>query len=182
MKTHILYVGLALAVAVMGSPAQSRLLAQEPKDKKMIPGMDPAIFHLTVAEFTKDGVLMASHPVIVSVTYGTKVINVERPDGKAEPVTTAFAIPSIQLVTEKIDLKAIKSFVVTKDGKLEKLDTVKLPDMLKKPTPVLVGARDDGDPRLLELVRPGTIYLSIPPRLLDPPPETPPPLEKGLRR
>jgi hypothetical protein len=174
MKTHILYIGLVLAVAVMGSPGQSRLLAQEPKDKKMIPGTDPAVFHLTVAEFTKDGVLVASHPVIVSVTYGTKVITVKRPDGKAKPVTTMFAVPSIQLVTEKMDPKAIKSFVVTKEGKLEPLDAAKLPDMLKKPTPVLIGTRDEGDPRLLELVRPRTIYLSIPPRLLDPPPETPP--------
>lgn len=179
MKTHILYFGLVLAVVVMGSPAQSRLLAQEPKEKKMIPGMDPAIFHLTVAEFTKEGVLVASHPVIVRVTYGTKVITVKRPDGKAVPVTTMIAIPSIQLVTEKIDLKAIKSFVVTKEGKLEKLDTAKLPDMLKKPTPVLIGTRDEGDPSLLKLVRAGTIYLSIPPRLLDPPPPENPDKKKA---
>jgi len=175
MKTHILHIGLALAVMVMGLPAHSGLLAQEP-DKKMIPGMDPAIFYLTVAELTKGGVLVASHPVIVSVTYHEKVITVKRPDGKAEPVTTMFAIPSIQLVTEKIDLKAIKSFEVTNEGKLEQFDTAKLPDRLKTPTPVLVGTRDEGDPPLLKLVRPGTIYLSIPSRLLDPPPnaESPP--------
>ena len=179
MKTHILFVGMVLAVVAMGLLVQSRLLAQEPKDKKTIPGMDPAIFHLTVAEFTKGGVVVASHPVIVSVTYGTNVITVKRPDGKAEPVTMMFAIPSIQLVTEKIDPKAIKSFVVTKEGKLEPLDAAKLPDMLKKPTPVLIGTRDEGDPLLLQLVRPGTIYLSIPARLLEPQPENPPDKKKA---
>ena len=164
----VLSLAFCLGLAVIGSPARSRLLAQDLVDKKLIPGLVPAIFQLTVAEFTKDGIIVASHPVIVSVTYDTKLITVKLPDGTAEPVTTMVAIPSIQLVTEKIDLKAIKSYVVTKEGKLEQLDAAKLPDMLKTPTPVLIGTRDEGLPRLLELVRPGTIYLSIPPRLLEP--------------
>jgi hypothetical protein len=89
------------------------------------------------------------------------------------------AMGSPPIWPKKMDLKAIKSFVVTKEGKLEKLDTAKLPDMLKKPIPVLVGTRDEGDPKLLELVRPGTIYLSIPPRLLNPPPPENPDKKKA---
>ncbi len=74
-----------------------------------------------------------------------------------------------------VAVKSIKAFVVSKDGKLDPLAGTKLLDMIAKPTRVLVGEGADVDPRHLELIRAGTIYLAFPKATApeDGPPERP---------
>ena len=52
---------------------------------------------------------------------------------------------------------------MTRDGKLEAVETRKAVAHLKKPMAVLTGERAKADPRHLELVKPETLYLVIPP-------------------
>jgi hypothetical protein len=85
-----------------------------------------------------------------------------------QSITVARRGGYIELANETVPAKAINSFVVTKERKLEPLDAARLADLLKKRTPVLIGNSADVDPRHLELMAPGTIYLSIPPRLFLP--------------
>jgi hypothetical protein len=68
--------------------------------------------------------------------------------------------PVIRTVPCQVSANAIKAFVVTKEGKLEPLAQAKLLDALAKPTRVLTG-QADVDPRHLELIRAGTIYVVI---------------------
>ena len=86
----------------------------------------------------------------------------------------------VRSVKQKVAANSIKAFTVTKDGKLESLDRAKFLGMLTKPITVLVGDADV-DPRHLELIRPGTIYLVIdePSRPNEAPAKEPPGLKKG---
>jgi hypothetical protein len=81
-------------------------------------------------------------------------------------------------VKQLVQAKAIKSFVVTKEGKLEALEADKLADAIKKPTPVLLGESAEVDPRYLELIKPGTIYLAVPQQTGVPVTPVLPPMER----
>jgi hypothetical protein len=70
------------------------------------------------------------------------------------------AVPVFEKRT--VAVKSVKSFVVTQQGRLEALDAAQLPEKFKQATPVLIGAGPDVDPRHLELIRPGTVYLVLP--------------------
>jgi hypothetical protein len=83
-------------------------------------------------------------------------------EGKEVKVTEAVTIAKPVLVKTKLTAKECKFFVVAKEGKLEALDVKKAAAMLKKPTAVLTGDSAEVDPRNLEVVKPGTIYLVIP--------------------
>lgn len=110
----------------------------------------------------KDGAIEITRPKIQLVTYAeekTVAVQVMKVERRRE---------YIELAKETVPAKTINSFVVTKEGKLEPLDAAKLPDLLKKRTPVLIGNSADVDPRHPELMTPGTIYLSIPPGLFLP--------------
>jgi len=110
--------------------------------------------------------------------------NVRRPDGKVGQVsrtvktmvaqykeveTTAY-VPLWSTERKPVPVKACKFFVVTKDGKLEALDVEKATARLKKKTVVLTGDTTEVDPRRLELIKPGTLYLIVSP---SPPPAPP---------
>jgi hypothetical protein len=58
--------------------------------------------------------------------------------------------------------KDCKFFVVAKEGKLEAIDLKKAAARLTKPTAVLTGEGAEADPRNLEVVKPGTLYLVMP--------------------
>ena len=66
-------------------------------------------------------------------------------------------------------VKSCKFFTVSKEGKLEALDAAKATALLKKRTAILTGDSATVDPRHLELVKPGTRYLVIPPSPLQKP-------------
>jgi HEAT repeat protein len=117
----------------------------------------------------KDGAIEITRPKIQQVEFRETVV-------VQQPITVARRGWYIELAKETVPAKSINSFVVTKEGKLEPLDAAKLADLLKKRTPVLIGNRADVDLRQMELMAPGTIYLSIPPGLFLPEelPKTPP--------
>jgi hypothetical protein len=68
-------------------------------------------------------------------------------------------------VMVRMDVKAVKAFLVSKEGKLEPLAPGRLHNLLNKSTLVLAGDSADVDPRHLELIRTGTIFLLLPPPL-----------------
>jgi hypothetical protein len=68
-----------------------------------------------------------------------------------------------QLERQTVALASLRAFVVGPQGKLEPLDRDRLAGLLRKGRPALVGDTDDIDPRFLELVRPGVVYLSVSP-------------------
>ena len=109
----------------------------------------------------KDGAIEITRPKIQQVEFRETVV-------VQQPMTVARRGWYIELAKETVPAKAINSFVVTKMGKLEPLDAAKLADLLKKRTPVLIGNSPDVDRRNLELMAPGSIYLSIPPGLFLP--------------
>ncbi len=115
-------------------------------------------------------------------------IEVERVTSQTVPVTEEVVVEKdgkqmkvVQYVTRTVpvyykSLVAVnkcKFFTVTKDGKLEEVDTKKATGMLKKPTVVLTGDSAEVDSRHLEMVKPGTLYLVLPPP--EPQQVTPPP-------
>ena len=87
-------------------------------------------------------------------------------------VTTA----RVRLVKQTVPAEKIKAFTVTKAGKLEAISNATLVEMLAKPTPALIGDADL-DPRHLELIRPGTLFLAIPPDAY----RQPPPLKEPIQ-
>jgi uncharacterized protein (TIGR03000 family) len=109
---------------------------------------------------------------------------------KREEKRVATFYEPIWVDNKTIAVKSIKGFVVNKDGKLDALAGAKLLDMIAKPTRVLVREGADVDPRHLELIRTGTIYLAFPKATApeDGPPERPKgqyeeiPLPKGASR
>jgi hypothetical protein len=83
-------------------------------------------------------------------------------DGKE--VTEKYAVSkAVPVVTKsKVTAKDCKFFVVAKEGKLEAIDLKKAAERLKKPTAVLTGDSAEVDPRNLEVVKPGTLYVITP--------------------
>jgi hypothetical protein len=89
----------------------------------------------------------------------TKVVK----DGKEVVVTTYVTVPVFRESKELVAAKDCKFFTLAKDGKLEAVEAKKATALLKKPTAVLAGESAEVDPRHLELVKPGTLYLVVPP-------------------
>src|SRR5260370_6333895 len=110
----------------------------------------------------KDGMIEVGRQVMRLVPRAEEVA-VPTADGRVQKVVRTTTVQVVQIEKQAVEAKTLKAFTVTKDGKLEALDAAKLPDLLKKPTTVLIGDSADLDPRHLALITPGTIYLSIPP-------------------
>jgi hypothetical protein len=72
----------------------------------------------------------------------------------------ARAIPVVY--REQIAVKSCTFYTVTKEGKLEAVETKKAAAQLKKLTLVLTGDSAEVDPRHLEVVKPGTLYVVLP--------------------
>jgi hypothetical protein len=97
-----------------------------------------------------------------------KNVEVTETIGKAVPVT----------VQQRVPAKNVKFYTVTKDGKLDAIEAKKAAPLLKKPLAVLIGDKTEVDPRNLQIVKEGTLYLILPPpepEALVPPPFAPPP-------
>lgn len=114
--------------------------------------------------------------------------NVKRPGGKVEQVTRyeTRMIPVLREVftTEmrpvgkpqirRVPVRNCKFFEVRNDGKLKALDAGRATALLKKKTAILTGRSAEVDPRHLVLVKPGTLYLVLPPPEPLPLPRRPP--------
>jgi hypothetical protein len=83
-------------------------------------------------------------------------------------VTEEMAVQrTVQVLDDKIRKEWVaandcKFFMVTKEGKLEAVEAKKAATLLKEPTTILTGTSAEVDPRHLELVKPGTLYVVIP--------------------
>src|SRR5262245_24131883 len=91
-------------------------------------------------------------------------------DGREVTVQSTVVVPRYTVEKATVPVKDCKFFQVTRDGKFEAVEASKAAARLKKPTAVLTGECAEVDPRHLELVKPGTLYLVVPPPK---PPELP---------
>jgi hypothetical protein len=108
-----------------------------------------------------DGILVVERFTVSYVQEVRKEI-VEQDGVKKEVVVTVTrAVPVATKATATA--KDCKFFQVGKDGKLEAIDYKKAAPLLKKSTAVLTGDSEEVDPRHLEVVKPGTLYLVLPP-------------------
>jgi hypothetical protein len=87
------------------------------------------------------------------------------PETRQEAQTTLRADGKTHTV--RVPVKSCKFFAVSKEGKLEALDAARATAALKKRTAVLTGESTEVDQRHLVLIKPGTLYLVVPP----PPPQ-----------
>jgi hypothetical protein len=101
---------------------------------------------------------------------------VEGPGGRVEKVKYAVAIPVTKLIAATVPAKDCKFFTVMKEGKLEAVAPDKAAVLLKQPTAVLTGNSAEVDPRHLETVKPGTLYVVVPSTTAEALPPPPPPL------
>ena len=197
---------LPLAAAAVPAPISARTSQGPITDalrlRSLLPATAPPL--VLPAAMVGEGVIgLEHHPAVFMeikriVTRMVPVArqvteNVQLPGGKVVRRTRVVTqmVPVMQEVSERIQrpgrqaaawhlpVKSCKFFVVSKDGKLEALDTAKATALLKKRTVLLAGGSVNVDPRHLTLVKPGTLYLVFPP----PPPPPPPgsPLEKKPR-
>lgn len=65
----------------------------------------------------------------------------------------------LRLVQTRLDLRAAKAFQLDKEGKLQPLDATRLPNLIGKDGRVMTIESAEVDPRHLELIRPGTVFL-----------------------
>jgi len=91
-------------------------------------------------------------------------------DGREASVEYIVMVPRFTMQKETVAVKDCKFFLVTRDGKLEAVETSKVAARLKKSTAVLAGECAKVDPRHLELIKPGTLYVVIPQRSPSVPP------------
>ncbi len=181
MKTYQQWALLAAGFALAGlTPAMA--FADDKKDDAPPRGSIAEVLRLrdqlprtqvNVSEAVlQDGKIDVSRQTVVQVPVST-VVEVIGPDGNKVQMVTTTMVTQARQTKFSVEAKAIKSFSVTKDGKLEPLDADKLADLLKKPAAVLVGETADVDARSLELIKPGTVYLAVPPALSQPLPPMP---------
>jgi hypothetical protein len=170
---------LALPAAAAPAPAPSSPgpISEAVRLSGIVPRTAPPLASRAVA--AGEGVIELE---LRTMTYVAEAVteNVATPDGKVVPVTRFVTKTVPQAVTVAVKADGVKFFTVTKDGKLEALDAAKAAGLLKKRTAVLTGESADVDPRNLELVKPGTLYLVLP-RLdfeTPPPPPAPPGADK----
>jgi hypothetical protein len=96
-------------------------------------------------------------------------------DGVNRVVAETVTVPVTTVYRRAVAVKDCKFFTVTRDGKLEAMELKKALALLKEPTAILTSTSAEIDPRHLELIRPGTLYLVIPPAgpMVEPPPPPP---------
>jgi hypothetical protein len=93
---------------------------------------------------------------------------------KLVPRTVTVTVPVMTMQMQSVTVKDVKVFTVGRDGKLEPVEPAKAAALLKE-RPVLTGDSAEVDPRHLELVKPGTVYVVFPPAATGPPPIPPQP-------
>jgi hypothetical protein len=97
----------------------------------------------------------------VGVVPVTQAVAVERAGRTVTEVRTV-QVPQVHTMQSEAAVKDCKVFRVSKESKLEAIEADKAAAQWKKPTKVLAGTSAEVDPRHLELVKPGTLYLVLP--------------------
>ncbi len=114
------------------------------------------------AVWVEKGVIeMESLVVVPNIEEVT--VTVAEPNGKSHQEVRVFTSTAYVPMSVRRTMESIKFFTVTAEGKLQPLDADKAAGMLKQKTPVLTGDGADVDPRALELVKAGSLYLVLPP-------------------
>lgn len=177
--------GLALMAAgwlvstAAGAPAPVRMppsrgpITEALRLRDQLPRTNPPLVSLAVItgkgiiemEVRRSAVVYEEYAQNV-MTPGGRVVTVRRMRTRAVPIAT----------TMHVQPKACKFFEVTKEGKLEPIEPAKATARLKKRTAVLTGQCAKVDPRHLAVIRPGTLYLVLPP------PTAPPAVSDEKRR
>jgi hypothetical protein len=114
---------------------------------------------------------------VAQYTQETRETIVKRA-GREETVRYTVTVPRFIVQKRSVAVKDCKFFLVSRDGKLAAIETEKAAARLKKPMAVLTGESAEIDPRHLELIKPGTLYLVLP-QPQRPPSATPPPRYDG---
>jgi hypothetical protein len=83
-------------------------------------------------------------------------------DGKEIAQTVTVYVTVVRGIKMSVPAKDCKFHVVAKEGKLEAIDAKKAASMLAKETAVLTGQGAEVDPRHLEMVKPGMVYVMLP--------------------
>ena len=128
---------------------------------------------LSTAVVVEKGVIETECALAIPVSKEV-VETVTLPNGKQEQVARVVTETVYETRTVRLMVDGLKFYTVTAEGKLEAIDAAKATGMLKQKTPVLTGATADVDPRNLELVKPGTLYLVVPLPQTDVLPRLPP--------
>jgi hypothetical protein len=68
----------------------------------------------------------------------------------------------VRVVQDRLDLRGAKALQLDKEGKLQPLEATRLPNLISKGGLVMTVDSPDVDPRHLELLRPGTVFLVNP--------------------
>src|SRR6202011_4177902 len=96
-----------------------------------------------------------------------RTVTVEK-DGKKVMYHVTVTVPVYSRFASKRKAESCKFFTVGRNGTLETLAADKAAAQLKKATPVLLGDNADLDPRHLELIKPGTLFLVLPSWSIEP--------------
>jgi hypothetical protein len=169
--------GLTAAAAPPPAPRSQGPISDFLRHRAAVPSAAPP--RVVKVRGDEETITMTHRQVVFVAT--TQAATVER-DGKTVTELRTVIVPQVQLTEAKVAVKDCKLFRVSKDGKLEAIDPGKAAARWKKPTDVLYGTGADVDPRFLELVKPGTLYLALP-EVMPMPEEAPVPLPppKGER-
>src|SRR5262245_33945201 len=169
--------GLALTAAAAPAPAPTPVSQGPISDFLRLRGKLP---HTPAPQAMRIRVEDGKIEVERRITQYTQEVRQTRTkkDGREVTVEYIIAVPRFTIQKATVAVKDCKFFRVTRDGKLEAVETSKAAAQLKKTTPVLPGECAEVDPRHLELVKPGTLYLVVPPPKPTAPPDELPRADK----
>ena len=153
--------GFALTAASAPAPAPSPPSQGPISDFLRLRGKLPQTAPPPVIKVhAEEGTLQVERPV-AQYTQELRETTVKQ-GGIERKVQYTVMVPRFISQKETVAVKDCKFFRVTRDGKLETVETRNAAARLKKPTAVLTGEDAKLDPRHLELIKPGTLYLVIP--------------------
>jgi hypothetical protein len=135
----------------------------------------PATAPPRVLQLRGDGTRFEIERMVTKYVAQTRAVEVEEA-GRKKTVYSTVSIPVVTMYKQAVAMKDCKIFTVASGGKLEAVELKKVERLLRKPTAVLVGDSPTVEPRHLELVQSGTLYLVLPPAPATPvmPPDAPP--------
>lgn len=180
-----------LAQPAMAAPAPAPPVSSSPiADALRLMALLPRTSPLTAqaARIVKEGVLGLERPTFVTKKFKRTVVrmvqqqkvvtvNIAGPGGKVEAVQRTvtevipvyveeedtIVVPGEKVGVVEVSLQSCKIYTVTGEGKLEALGAEKAAGTLKKRTAILTGPSADVDPRALQLIKPGTLCVILPP-------------------
>jgi hypothetical protein len=155
----LIVAGVVLTAMAAPAPAprsQGPISDFLPRRAALPPGAPPTV----VSVQGDDDHITMTHQKVVFVPV-TQAVQVDR-DGKTVTEVRTTLVHKVYSMQTRGAVKDYKVFRVSKEGKLEALEADKAAARWKKPTEALIGTSADVDPRQLELIKPGALYLVLP--------------------